>query len=149
MKVTYDANIFIGRKVEVFPRGFFLSTVVLAELQAGAQDRSDMKRFEVLRRTVESFDQLLVPSAEDWWETGKALQRLSQGSKLENFGSTPRISPEERHRLFNDVLLAVSCRRAGITLITDNLKDFERIANVCRIKFSSGDEFFTPPDVSV
>ncbi|HEX8464320.1 MAG TPA: hypothetical protein VF627_06860 [Abditibacterium sp.] len=70
------------------------------------------------------------------------MQQLSQISKRENFGSTPRASPEERMRLFNDVLLAVSCCRAGVTLVTDNLKDFERISSVRRVPFQSGDAFF-------
>lgn len=114
----------------------------MVELVSAAQDKSGLKFWEATRIYAEKFDRFLVPSAEDWWETGKALQRLSQTSKRENFGSTPRISPEERGRLFNDVLLAVSCRRAGITLITDNLKDFERIGSACRIRFGSGAAFF-------
>lgn len=148
MRISFDTNIFIAHPAFLFPARAYLSSVVLTELLAGAKDAARIKELQIWRHLALRYDRFLVPTAEDWWETGKALQRLSQGSKRENFGATPRISPEERHRLFNDVLLAVSCRRAGITLITDNLKDFERIATVCRIKFSSGDAFFTPPDVS-
>ncbi len=101
-----------------------------------------MKRLESLRFVASAFDQLLVPDRDDWWEAGKALQRLSQGSKRENFGSTPKLSPEERVRLFNDCLLAVSFRRAGVVVVTDNAKDFERLSSVCRVKWKSGDEFF-------
>ena len=142
LKITFDTNIFIGRKPRLFPRNFYLSSVVVAELQAGAQDASDMKWLESSRFISEALGQFLVPSRDDWWEAGKALQRLSQKSKRDNFGSTPKISAEERVRLFNDCLLAVSCRRAGVVVVTDNIKDFERLSSVCRVKFQSGDEFF-------
>lgn len=147
MKICFDTNIFIAHPAFLFPARAHLSAIVLTELLGGAKDAARIKELDSWRHFAIRYDRFLVPTAEDWWETGKALQRLSQGSKRENFGATPRISPAERNRLFNDVLLAVSCRRAGITLITDNLKDFERIGNVCRIKFESGDSHFTPPDV--
>lgn len=37
--------------------------------------------------------------------------------------------------LVNDVLLAVSCREAGVTLVTGNARDFSRIARVFRFEF--------------
>ena len=142
MNVAYDANIFISRPQLLFTSRIYLSSVVLTELLAGAQDRARIKELETWRFGATYFDRFLVPSADDWWEAGKALQRLSQKSKRDNFGSTPKISPEERVRLFNDCLLAVSCRRAGVVVVTDNVKDFERLSSVCRVKFQSGDEFF-------
>lgn len=46
------------------------------------------------------------------------------------------ISPGGTTRYFlNDVLLAVSCREAGVTLVTANLDDFERIRQVERFHF--------------
>ncbi len=35
----------------------------------------------------------------------------------------------------NDVLLAVACREAGVTLVTENRGDFERIARVAPFDF--------------
>jgi len=35
----------------------------------------------------------------------------------------------------NDVLLALSCREAGLVLVTDNRRDFERIARVAPFDF--------------
>ena len=35
----------------------------------------------------------------------------------------------------NDVLLALSCREAGLVLVTDNGRDFERIARVVPFDF--------------
>lgn len=142
MKVAFDTNIFIAKPELLLPGDFYLCTVVLAELQAGAPDASALKPLEVMRANAVRFGRILVPDQTDWWETGKALSRLSARAKRENHGQTPRFSPEEKVRLFNDVLLAITCRRAGVTLITDNLKDFERVASVCRVKIQSGDLFF-------
>jgi predicted nucleic acid-binding protein len=36
----------------------------------------------------------------------------------------------------NDVLLALSCREAGDTLVTDNLRDFERIGRFVSFEFA-------------
>ena len=142
MKVAFDSNIIISRKVRLFPRNHHLSSVVLAEMLAGAADREVIKFWKTAQTFALHLDQLIVPDAEDWLQAGLALQRLSQQSKRENFGSTPKFSPEERVRLFNDCLLAVSCRRAGVVVVSDNAKDFERLSSVCRVKWKSGDEFF-------
>lgn len=142
MKFAYDTNIFIGRKLTTIPDQLYVCSIVLSELQVGAADASQMKRLEVLRIAAEKNGRLLVPTKEDWWETGKLLNRLAAFARRENHGAAPRFSPEEKVRLFNDALLAVSCRRAGITLVTDNFKDFERIALISRVKIQTGDEFF-------
>ncbi len=142
MKVAFDSNIIISRKVRLFPRNHYLSSIVLAEMLAGAQDREIIKFWRTSQTLALNINQFTVPDAEDWLQAGLTLQRLSQRSKRENFGSTPKFSSEERVRLFNDCLLAVSCRRAGIVVVTDNAKDFERLSSVCRVKWQSGDEFF-------
>jgi len=46
----------------------------------------------------------------------------------------------ELHRLSkafgNDVLLALSCREAGLVLVTDNGRDFARIARIRNFEFT-------------
>jgi predicted nucleic acid-binding protein len=42
----------------------------------------------------------------------------------------------------NDVLLALSCREAGLVLVTDNRRDFERIHR--RVPFSFMDRWPSP-----
>ncbi|HVF10187.1 MAG TPA: hypothetical protein VNA16_05260 [Abditibacteriaceae bacterium] len=44
--------------------------------------------------------------------------------------------------MLNDVLIARTARREGVTIITDNTKDFERIQPFCAVRFISGDEYF-------
>ena len=142
MKTCFDTNIYISRPTLAFGEDTYVCSLVLTELQASAVDSHVMKILDALRARAEKDGVLLVPTKEDWWEAGKALSRLSARAKRENHGQTPRFSPEEKVRLFNDVLLAVTCRRAGVTLVTDNLKDFERVASACRVKIQSGDLFF-------
>ena len=43
--------------------------------------------------------------------------------------------PEVSRSFVNDILLALSCREAGVVLVTENLRDFERIAEVRRFDF--------------
>jgi predicted nucleic acid-binding protein len=38
-------------------------------------------------------------------------------------------------RAVNDVLLALSCREAGMVLVTANVRDFARIAKAARFNF--------------
>lgn len=142
MNVLFDSNIFISRPSLVLGSRTYFSSIVLTELLAGAQDTTRIKELKLWRQMAIRFDHFIVPDAEDWLQAGLTLQRLSQAAKRENFGSTPKFSPEERQRLFNDCLLAVSCRRAGVTVVTDNAKDFERLAPVCRVRWQSGDDYF-------
>lgn len=142
MNVVLDSNIYIARPNLLFHPRIFLSSIVLTELLSGAQDSTRIKELKMWQKMAIRFDRFIVPDAEDWLQAGLTLQRLSQASKRENFGSTPKSSPEERGRLFNDCLLAVSCRRAGVVVVSDNAKDFERLSAACRVKWQSGDDFF-------
>jgi predicted nucleic acid-binding protein len=65
LKIAFDTNIFIGRPGFIFPARAYLSSVVLTELVAGAQDRTRLKELESWRGYAERFDRFLVPSAED------------------------------------------------------------------------------------
>lgn len=140
-KVTFDTNILIGRKIAKFPNSYYPSVVVVAELVAGASDEATVKSLEAFYRNYEKADRLLVPTAEDWWLTGKIINSLQRRLKTQHGGQTPRLPAEERYRLTNDVLIARTARRAGVIIVTDNLKDFETIAPFCRANVQSGDAY--------
>lgn len=139
---TLDTNLFIdalrASRVEPllrFHRAFapfeHLSSIVVHELLAGT--RTDAARRELERDVVEPFREtarIFAPTQNAWERSGTALARLavSEGAPTGSYS-----------RAFNnDVLLAASCREAGITLVTRNIRDFQRIATV--LPFS-----FTPP----
>ena len=142
-KITYDANIYIRYKQQPLPRSFYMSAVVLQELVAGAKDASAMKEWERLRHEYREANKLLVPNEEDWWHVGLVLNALQRGRRSRKTGKIPRMSVGERHRIINDVLIARTAKRAGVMVVTDNIKDFEKIRNFCDVKVISGSKYFS------
>ena len=96
----------------------WLSSVVLEELYAGVAPR-DRRVLERLERDFERAKRILVPNLTDWTQTGKVLARLAAKYDYERIG---------QGRLTNDALIATSAGRSGITVITTNARDFERLA---------------------
>ena len=106
----------------------YLSAIVAQELLAGAQtpvDRQKLQRYVLgvyaRRRRV------VTPSASAWERSGTVLAELVRREGLE----LHRVSKA----FGNDILLALSCRDAGLVLVTDNTRDFVRIARVTRFEF--------------
>ncbi len=141
-KVTFDTNIFISRKRIELPKSFYLSVVVLQELVAGAEDEAEVKVLNAALKEYDKLGRLLVPTAEDWWLVGKVIYALQKGLKSQRGGLTPRMSADQKYRITHDVLIARSARRAGVTVVTDNVKDFEAIQRFCNVRLISGDEYF-------
>src|SRR3984885_9666414 len=96
----------------------WLSSVVLEELYVGVTRRS-RHVLERLERDFERAKRILVPNLNDWTQTGKVLARLAARYDYERIG---------QGRLTNDVLIAMSAGRSGITVITANARDFMRLA---------------------
>ena len=142
MSIALDTNIYIAYKVPRIPRGTLVSAVVLHELVAGAADKSALQALHKVRIEADREGRLLTPTMEDWWEAGKVLYALRHGLKSRAGGRTPALPAAEVQRITRDVLLARTVRRAGATLVTDNLSDFRRIARYCAVRIVSGREFF-------
>jgi predicted nucleic acid-binding protein len=96
----------------------WLSSVVLEELYAGVAPRN-RHVLERLERDFERAKRILVPSLNDWTQTGKVLARLAAKYDYEQIG---------QGRLTNNALIAMSAGRSGITVITANARDFMRLA---------------------
>lgn len=95
-----------------------LSAVVLMELEAGAFSRREQRTINQLLRAFETRNRLVIPTATDYREAGRTLRQLQteKGYQL-----------SKAHWLANDVLIALSARRVGATVLTQNAKDFEAI----------------------
>jgi len=107
----------------------YLSMVVLHELLVGA--RTPAKAAEIHRDVARPFDRTartFFPSGAAWTRAGEAIATLSRTQGLDT-RSMPRS-------MVNDVLIAASCRENGITLITENTADFERICKVVPVEFA-------------
>jgi len=139
-KYALDTNVFIqafrdeARKAELqrFRSAFapfeHLSAVVVQELRAGARSVQSAKQLQ--RHVFDAFElrgRVFAPTYSAWKRAGEALARLSsiEGAPLRAFGRT----------FVHDVLLAASCREAGIVLVSNNTRDFARIQRVLPFEF--------------
>lgn len=134
-KLVLDTNCFIdaakshkaSTAYELFvtqaaPR-LYLSSVVAAELRAGAIDTTESHELEedvlgpYLRR-----NRILTPSADAWHALGTTLAALVREDGLQ-LRTTPRS-------FVFDILIAYSCREMGAILVSANIGDLARIARV-------------------
>lgn len=142
MAVTFDTCVLISYHPTLLPAKHLLSAVVVQELIAGAADASQAKTWAATAREFDKEQRLLVPDTEDWIETGRILNALLRGLKARNRGRTPKLPHDQKQRIIRDVLIARCARRAGATLVTDNLKDFAMISRFCNVTMKSGRQFF-------
>lgn len=141
-KVTFDSDVFMRRRPAKLPTGFYMSAVVLEELAAGAQDGSVLKELEAALKNYQKAERLLVPTAEDWFLAGKVIYALQQGVKSKKTGDKPPMHPDVRPRIINDVLIARSAKRAGVTVVTYNVRHFEQIQRYCAVKLVNAADYF-------
>jgi len=139
---TFDTSVVIAYKVRELPANFLLSAVVIAELTAGATDESTRKDYEAIRRDYAKLGALLVPTSDDWLTASRILYWLSQGRKKKAGGKAPKLIVGASQRMFLDALIAVSARRAGATVVTNDYDDFQAIHYYCPVKLIRGADFF-------
>jgi len=106
----------------------YMSVVVAQELRAGLRRAADRARLErELLAVFERTGRVVTPSRQAWNDSGDLLAELAARDGLE---------PGRVSKAFgNDVLLGLSCREAGLTLVTDNLADFERISRIVPVPY--------------
>lgn len=140
-KYTFDTSFIIARKLSEIPDNFLLSDVVALELIGAASDESNFKALQRLRNLYRKDGLLIIPDDNDWLMAGKILYWLEQGSRSKNKGKSIPKRPGATQRMALDVLLAVSARRNGVTVVTENWRDFEAIQYYCAFKFIRGSDF--------
>lgn len=104
-----------------------LSAVVVQELRAGARGDEAHTLERLTFEPLERLHRVFAPSYDAWKRAGAVLAELVAREGLE-------LRAVSRSFL-NDVLLALSCREAGVVLVTDNAQDFARIARVTPFEF--------------
>ena len=90
------------------------SSVVLSELARGATKESELDFVSTLAKS----HPILTPTERNWFESGSLLYRMREDRGF---------SPEKLRDLHFDVLIALTARNHGATVITSNRADFERI----------------------
>jgi predicted nucleic acid-binding protein len=110
----------------------YLSAVVLMELRAGAFSLRDQRLLRGLEAAFESAGRVLVPSRTVFAEAGDALRSLQRNPGYRIGGS---------HSIANDVLIALSARSIGATVVTQNERDYRAIQSIrpFRLTIASGE----------
>ena len=90
------------------------SAVVLHELRRGARTALELRFVADLARKV----QIITPTERHWLESAEILSRI---------GRKKSYGPNKLRELAFDVLITLSARDIGATLITCNRKDFAEI----------------------
>jgi predicted nucleic acid-binding protein len=99
----------------------FLSAVVAMELRAGAQHRGARDATGALIRAYRSSGRLVVPSSEVFERAGGVLRQLKLAGR-----------DVRQSSLCNDVLIALTARSIGASVVTANLDDFTTIRRIER-----------------
>lgn len=101
----------------------YLSSVIAAELRAGVREVADRKKLEeTLLDPFVRRGRVLTPSNRALDALGLTLSTLRENEGVQ----LPYVS-----RAFAfDILLAYSCRESGVTLVTRNARDMDRIRQV-------------------
>jgi predicted nucleic acid-binding protein len=134
-RIVVDTNVYVdwinkGRHEEVlFARNTvrYLSAVVLMELRAGASSPGDRRLLDRLQQAFEKAGRVLTPSRRVFAEAGDILGRLRTER---GFGVAASRS------IANDVLIALSARSIGATVVTGNRRDYEAIQTVRPFRLS-------------
>lgn len=138
---TFDTSVIIAYKLRDLPPNLLLSAVVIAELTSGSVD-SMLKAYEAVRREAVKHDALITPTTDDWLTASRVLYWLSRGRNKKAGGKAPKMVSGASQRMFLDSLIAVSSRRAGATVVTNDWEDFKAIQYYCPVKLIRGSDFF-------
>ena len=101
----------------------YLSSVVAAQLRAGAISASQLRQLDnAVLTPYQRRHRLVTPSATAWHALGTTLATLVREDGL-------RLKTTPRSFIF-DILIAYFCREIGAILVSANSRDLARIARV-------------------
>ena len=138
----FDTQVYIAYDTEGLKPGW-LSAVVLQELTVGASGSKELKAHRTALRDYEARGRLIVPDGEAWYLAGRTLNvYLSDLSRADRqHRRRPSLSHDKKQNLIRDVLIAVSAKHHGVTVISDN-DDFPAIQRHYRFNLLRAKEFF-------
>lgn len=112
------AREFRPRYFRDIPRTHF-SSVVIQELLAGARTPRHQRQAAALYEPFERAGRIVIPSHAVWKDTGNVVAAIAE--------QTPQFRDKLSRGLLNDVLIALSGRSIGATVVTRNGEDFRLI----------------------
>ena len=108
----------------------YMSSVVVEELLAGAETAAHARALDRnVLRLFERTGRITAPSRQSWKRSGNVLATLARREGID----LRRVAKS----FVNDILIALSCREAGFTLVTRNLDDFARIRRAVVFDFTA------------
>ena len=105
----------------------YLSAVVVEELYAGAFDAHTIKLLDKLYDTFSNLGRFVTPSTSDWQHAGKVVSQLGRKYGFEDIFLA---------KITHDILIALSARRIGAAVLTNNVKDFVKIQEFVDFKLN-------------
>lgn len=123
-----EANDTLQQFHRIFAPFEYLSAIIAQELRSGVQRREDRRALEQhVLNVFERANRTITPSLDAWHRSGDCLSEMARKEGLD----VGRVSKA----FANDILLALSCRESGCVLVTDNVRDFERIRRFVQFEF--------------
>ncbi|MBI2357435.1 MAG: PIN domain-containing protein [Deltaproteobacteria bacterium] len=134
-RIVIDTNIYVdwlnrGKHENIiFQREAvkYLSAVVMMELSAGAFTVRDRQLIQTVTRAFAKVGRIVLPTVAVYGEAGDVLRRLQVSQ---------RYTLSSAYGLVNDVLIALSARSIGATVITQNERDFAAIQAIRPFKLT-------------
>lgn len=130
-KILFDTSVYISHlnhglhdeaiRDLVRQHTLYLHSVVFEELMAGIRNAKEKRMLLALKKPFMASDRMVTPTDGDWHNTGLIVNQL-MGKGI--------LSIRKVVSLTHDILIAISCGRLGIRLVTENKKDFDRISSV-------------------
>ncbi len=143
-KVVFDTSVYISYRhlLPQHPMPDYISLVVFQERIAGVNTGKDIKtlvdQIEQHRKT----NRLLVPGIDEWVQAGKILfNHLRDQSLSDPQRRRPHLTHDKKQSIIRDVLIAVSAKQQGVTVISDN-EDFPLIQRYYKFQWVSAKAFF-------
>ncbi len=137
--LVFDTSVWISYPNIPFP-GWF-SSVTLQELLAGASGKADLQKWKAIAKQYAREKRLLTPDAEAWRMAGRILNNILSDASRKQTGRRPKLSNEKKQSIIRDVLIAVSAKQTGVTVISDN-EDFPLISNYYNFRWVTANAYF-------
>ena len=112
------ATAFRPRYLRDLPHTFF-SSVVVQELLAGARTPRHERQARALYEPFERVRRIVTPTHSIWKEAGTIVAAI--------FDSPPQFRSKLSQGLLNDILIALSARSFGASVVTGNVEDFRLV----------------------
>ncbi len=121
-KFLPDTNIVQSKdfSFEQLYKPLYFSAVVLTELMTACNSTKELKQYQKGWKDALADKILIVPTIEDWFEAGRIQFLLAQERKKDAGGKSLKRPAKIKQELALDCLIAVSCTRENITVITND-----------------------------